>query len=56
MSKENKEEPKEEAMIDHAQVIVRAARHRVKRGGWTEGGMVGVFSQVKSHQVEKQMT
>jgi len=48
VSEESKEEPKAKAMIDHAQAIVRAARRRVERGGWIEGGMVGVFSQAQS--------
>jgi len=50
VSEENKEEPKAKAMIDHAQAIVRAARRRVERGGWTEGIMVGVFSQAQSYR------
>jgi len=51
VSEENKEEPKAKAMIDHAQVIVRAARRRVERGGWIEGVMVvGVFSQAQSYR------
>jgi len=48
VSEEN-EKPKAEAMIDHTQATVRAARRRVERGGWIGGGMVEFFSQAQAY-------